>query len=180
MGLMSNSSGENQSDQNPYDPPKPANEGQQPYSQPSPYAPNGPGEAYGQSTQGQQPYSQPSPYAPSGPVDPYGQPAYGQPAYGQPAYGQPYGGGEHPQGTLILVFGILGIFVGIFAPVAWYMGSKARKEIAAAGAHYSNEQNINIGRILGLVFTIIYIVSIVLFIIFFVVIAGLAASQSGR
>jgi hypothetical protein len=152
---MSNPYGENQSEQNPYDPANPSN-------------------------QGQQPYSQPSPYAPSGPVDPYGQPAYGQPAYGQPAYGQPYGAAaEHPQGTLILVFGILGIFVGIFAPVAWVMGSRARKEIAATGAHYSNEQNINIGRILGLVFTLIYVISIVLFIIFFVVVAGMAASQSG-
>jgi hypothetical protein len=62
---------------------------------------------------GQDPYRQGDPYA--------GQYQPGAP-YGQPVpYGQPYGGvpAEHPQGTLILVFGIIGIFSGIFAPIAW-------------------------------------------------------------
>lgn len=161
---MSNPYGENPPSQDPYAPPpgSGAPEGQTPYSQPSPYAPSGPA-PYGQDGYGQ-------------PPQPYGQPAYGHPAYGQqtPGYGA---AAEHPQGTLILIFGILGIFVGIFAPIAWYMGSKARKEIAAAGAHYSNEQNINIGRILGMVFTIIYILSIVATIVFFIIAAGLAASS---
>ena len=53
----------------------------------------------------------------------------------------------------MLILGILGIFFVIPAPIAWVMGSKAKKEIAATGAHYSNEQLINIGRILGIVFT---------------------------
>ena len=98
---------------------------------------------------------------------------------------QPYGQAgmpatqEHPQGTTILVLGIVGIFFGICAPIAWYMGNKARKEIQASGASYTNENNINIGRLLGMVFTIIYIISIVLMIVMFVVIFGLAASQSG-
>jgi hypothetical protein len=50
-------------------------------------------------------------------------------------YGQPYGlpPREHAQGTLILIFGIIGIFVTIFAPIAWYLGSKARKEMQASG-----------------------------------------------
>ena len=178
---MSHPYGENPPNQDPYTQPSSgAPEGQNPYSQPSPYAASGPG------AEGQTPYSQPSPYGPSGPSQ-YGQDSYGQGSYGQPApYGQQpaYGYGapaaEHPQGTLILVFGIIGIFVGIFAPIAWYMGNKARKEIAASGAHYSNEQNINIGRILGLVFTILYIVTIVLSIVFVVIVGGIAASQGGR
>ena len=119
---------------------------------------------------------------PYGPPNPYGQPTpnqYGQPSpnpYEQPA---PYGAGdpgalrsavrrrcpEHPQGTTILVLGIVGIFVAICAPIAWYMGSKAQKEIAASGAHYANESQINTGRIMGMVFTIICIVFIVLYII---------------
>jgi hypothetical protein len=121
----------------------------------------------------QNPYGQNDPYA--------GQYQAGGVQYGQPVpYGQPYGAvpAEHPQGTLILVFGIIGIFSGIFAPIAWYMGSKAKKEIAASGAQYSNEQNINIGRTLGKVFTIIYIVGFALFIVFFVIIAIAGLSQS--
>ena len=58
------------------------------------------------------------------------------PGGGAPApYGQSYGVAtqEHPQGTTILVLGIVGIFVGVCAPIAWYMGSKAQKEIAASG-----------------------------------------------
>ena len=35
------------------------------------------------------------------------------------------------QGTLILIFGIVGIMVTIFAPIAWYLGSNAKKEIQA-------------------------------------------------
>ena len=84
--------------------------------------------------------------------------------YGQQPYGAPPQ--EHPQGTLILIFGILGIFITIFAPIAWYLGNKARKDIQTSGIQYSNEQNISIGRMLGKVFTIIAIVSIVLLIIF--------------
>lgn len=121
---------------------------------------------------GQDPYSQGDPYA--------GQYQAGGAQYGQPVpYGQ-YGPvpTEHPQGTLILVFGIIGIFSGIFAPIAWYMGNKARNEIAASGAQYSNEQNINIGRTLGKVFTIIYIALIALFIVFTVIILIAGLSQS--
>jgi small-conductance mechanosensitive channel len=96
-----------------------------------------------------------------------------------PYGGQPYGAPpqEHPQGTLILIFGILGIFITIFAPIAWYLGNKARAEIQASGIHYSNEQNVSIGRMLGKIFTIIAIVSIALGIIFWIIVA-IAASQS--
>jgi hypothetical protein len=84
-------------------------------------------------------------YQPSGPPAPYGQP------YGAPPR-------EHPHGTLILIFGIIGIFVTIFAPIAWYMGSKASREIQASGIQYSNESNVNAGRILGMVLSIIWLV----------------------
>ena len=82
-------------------------------------------------------------------------------AGGPPApYGQPYGlpPREHAQGTLILIFGIIGIFVTIFAPIAWYLGSKARKEIQASAIQYSNESNVNAGRILGMVLSIVWLV----------------------
>lgn len=95
-------------------------------------------------------------------------------------YGQPYGMApqEHPQGTTVLILGILGFFVGVTAPFAWYMGSKALKEMRASGQHFVNEQYLTIGRILGIIVTLLYAVSIVLFIVFFVIIAGVAVTGS--
>jgi hypothetical protein len=119
--------------------------------------------------------------------NPYEQPPPGQypgggstPApYGQQPYGQSYGVApqEHPQGTIVFVLGILGIFVGVCAPIAWYLGNKTLGEIRSSGASYTNESQIRTGRMLGKVFTIIWIVFIVLYIVFVVVILGLAASQ---
>lgn len=152
---------------NPYD--------QNPQSQPgsNPYQPQQPPPP-GQYPGGSAPYGQSSP-------TPYGQPSptpYGQ---SSPApYGQPYGGvatQEHPQGTMIFVLGIVGIFVGVCAPIAWYLGNKTLREIAASGASYSNVSQIRTGRMLGKVFTIIYIVFIVLYIVALIVIFGVAASQ---
>ena len=120
---------------------------------------------YGQ--QSPMPYGQQSPM-PSGQQSPM---PYGQ-SYGAPPQ-------EHPQGTLILVFGILGIFITIFAPIAWYLGNKAKREMQASGIQYSNEQNVSIGRMLGKVFTIIALASIALTIIITIIIAVVAASQSG-
>ena len=110
----------------------------------------------------------------------YGQQGYGQPApYGQPVYSQPYGAlPEHPQGTTILVLGIVGLFVTICAPIAWYMGSKAQKEIAASGQRYANEQNINIGKIIGMVISILAIIGLVIGIVAIIaVVIGAAASS---
>lgn len=152
-----------------------------------------------QNPQSQNPQSQPSanPYdQPS--ANPYEQPAQSYPAadqyapaqqgqyapapqgqYAPQPYGQPYGvaGGEHPQGTMIFVLGIVGIFVAVCAPIAWILGNKALKEIAAGGASYSNESQIRTGRMLGKVFTIIYIVLIVLYIIAIIAIVAIGASQ---
>jgi hypothetical protein len=130
---------------------------EQPPVQPNPQAPYPPSEQY------QQPGGQPSPYGQQSPM-PYGQP------YGAPQQ-------EHPQGTMILIFGILGIFITIFAPIAWYFGNKAKAEIQASGLHYTNEQNISIGRMLGKIFTILAIVWIA-FVIIWIIIAIIAAGQS--
>lgn len=97
--------------------------------------------------------------------------------YGQQPYGAPQQ--EHPQGTLILIFGILGIFVTIFAPIAWYLGNKAKNDIQASGIHYTNEQNISVGRMLGKIFTIIALVSIAITIIITIIVVAVGASQSG-
>lgn len=96
---------------------------------------------------------------------------------------QPPGGGyaptqEHPQGTLILILGILGFFTGICGLIAWILGSKAQKEIASSGASYSNEGNIKIGKILGIITTIWGLFWIVIAIVFAIV-GVIAASSAG-
>lgn len=132
------------------------------------------------------PYDQPS-------ANPYEQPAQSYPPAGQytpaqqgqyapqPYGGQPYGvgGGEHPQGTMIFVLGIVGIFVAVCAPIAWVMGNRAIKEIQASGASYSNESQIRTGRMLGKVFTIIYIVLIVLYVVFLIVVLATVGASGG-
>ncbi len=146
---------------NPYDEnPQTQPNQQTPYSQPGQDPQSG-----GQPGQYPQGGGQPAPYGQQSPM-PYGQQPYGAPPQ------------EHPQGTLILIFGILGIFIAIFAPIAWYLGNKAKQDVQTSGIQYSNVQNISIGRMLGKVFTIIYLVSIALTIIG-VVIFGIAVSQAG-
>ena len=146
---------------NPYDPQSQQQPGSNPYNQPTP---------------GSDPYSQPPPGQYPGSGAPGQYPGGSTPApYGQGGYG--VATQEHPQGTMIFALGIVGIFVGVCAPIAWYLGNKTLREITASGASYSNLSQIRTGRMLGKVFTIIYIVLIVLYIIFFVVIFGIAASQ---
>ena len=58
----------------------------------------------------------------------------------------------HPQGTLVLVLGIIGL-VACFIPgiVALVMGNRALKEIDANPTAYNNRSNVQIGRILGII-----------------------------
>ena len=91
--------------------------------------------------------------------------------------GAPYGAlPPHPQGTPVLVLGIIGLFVAICAPIAWYLGSKAQKDIAASGQRYANEQNIAVGKILGMVVTILAAIGAVVGIVILVV--ALVAANS--
>lgn len=82
------------------------------------------------------------------------------PGYGG-APGAPYGGGyggqiEHPQGTTVLILGILSLVAcQILGPFAWSMGNKALEEIDRDPLRYSNRSNVNTGRILGIVGTVL-------------------------
>ena len=110
----------------------------------------------------------PPPPPPSGPPPPPG----GHQPYGY----QPYGGGrtaEHPQGTTVLVLGILSLVVcGLLAPVAWGMGNKALREIDAdPSVTYTNRGNVSAGRICGIIGTCLMALGLV-----FVVIAVIAAA----
>jgi hypothetical protein len=86
----------------------------------------------------------------------YDQSSYQQSAYQPGPYGQPHGypgqfAPEHPQGTTVLILGILGLFVPVVAFIAWHQGSKAEKEIQASGIYYANAGSIKVGKILGIV-----------------------------
>jgi hypothetical protein len=158
----------------PYDP------NQNPEGQPSANPYEQPGGQYPPAGQQYPPAGQQYPPAGEQQYPPAGQqyPPAGQQQYPPAQYGQPYGMGttEHPQGTMILVLGIVGIFVGICAPIAWYFGNKTLREITASGANYSNVSQIRTGRMLGKVFTIIYIVFLVLYIIAIIAVIGMSAA----
>ena len=72
------------------------------------------------------------------------------------------------RGVLILVFGILGITVcGIFGPVAWIMGKADMNEFRAGTMDPSGEQLTNIGRILGIIGTVLIVVGMCMGLTFF-------------
>jgi hypothetical protein len=83
-------------------------------------------------------------------------------------YGAPYGSvpRAHPQGTIILVLGLLGILIcGILAPIAWIMGNSALAEIDRNPSAYTNRSTVQVGRVLGIVGTVLWITGIVLAIV---------------
>jgi hypothetical protein len=87
---------------------------------------------------------------------------------------------DHPQGTTILVLGILGLITcPILAVVAWVMGNGALREIDAAPGRYANRGNVAAGRICGIVGTCIYLAVIAFYLIIVVVILGAASTSSG-
>jgi hypothetical protein len=99
-----------------------------------------------------------------------GYPKQGYPSqegYPRQGYVQPglVGGGQtHPKGTPVLVLGILSIvFCGfglILGPLAIVQGGRALKEIDAARGLYNNRQTVNLGRILGIIGTILSVLGV--------------------
>lgn len=109
-----------------------------------------------------------------------------QPEWSQPGtqpYGYPQGaynaGREHPDGTTILVLGILGLVIcQILGPFAWVKGNKALAEIDAAPGAYTNRGSVSAGRICGIVSTAFLALSVI-GAIAFLVIAVVAGTSSG-
>ena len=83
---------------------------------------------------------------------------------------------EHPKAQTVFILSIVGIFVGICAPIAWYMGVQTKKEIAAQPGQWSTEGNLKTGTLIGKIFTILYIVVIVLWIIIMIATFALAGA----
>lgn len=120
-----------------------------------------------QSNPGQVPGSQPGQPMPGQPT---GQPMPGQPM-GQPMPGQfarPY---EHPQEQTVKALAIIGIFFWICAPIAWYMGSKAKNEMVAQNMEPTSK--LKTWTIVAMVLTILGLIGIGISIIMTVV-GGLA------
>jgi hypothetical protein len=109
-------------------------------------------------------------------------PPGGHGGYPQQGYGGGYGGQvEHPQGTTVLILGVLSLVAcQILGPFAWSMGNKALEEIDRDPLRYSNRSNVNLGRILGIVGTVflgLYLVGGVLYVIFFITIFGASTAS---
>ncbi|MDH4169818.1 MAG: DUF4190 domain-containing protein [Acidimicrobiia bacterium] len=84
----------------------------------------------------------------------------------QPSYPpQPAGLGpvNHPQGTTILVLGILGLVVcGLLGPFAWSMGNNALRQIDANPQAYRNRASVAAGRICGIIATVFLVIGFLL------------------
>lgn len=71
-----------------------------------------------------------------------------------PFYQQQYS--ESVSGTTILVLGILSlVFCQLLGPIAWYMGSQAVRAIDAGRANPLERTNASVGRILGIISTLL-------------------------
>lgn len=153
-----------------------------PYEQnrPNPYGSNqSGGDPYGSNQPGGDPYGS-SPYGgnPQG-SSPYPDNPYGVSPYG----GDPYGGGhvqqDHPRGTTVLVLGILGLVLCLPAGiVAWVMGTKVLREIDANPGAYRNRQTVNVGRVLGMVATILGGLVLLIYIVAFAYLGATGAMSS--
>jgi uncharacterized membrane protein YjgN (DUF898 family) len=95
----------------------------------------------------------------------------------QPPYAAPPP--NHPQAITVLVLGILGLVVcGIIGPFAWVMGNRVVGEIDASHGTVGGRTEANIGRILGIVATVLLVVGVVAVIGVFALGAALSVSSS--
>lgn len=94
-----------------------------------------------------------------------------------PPYGQPQQ--DHPQATTILILGICALVLcQVLGPFAWSMGNKALREIDASQgtqAPLGGRDTVNVGRILGMVSTILLGLAIVVVVL---VVVGAVISLS--
>lgn len=108
---------------------------------------------------------------PPPPPPPFGGGAPGVP----PGYGNLGGPSrEHPDGTTVLILGILGIAVcGLLSPIAWVKGGQARREMAAQpNVTWSNQSSVTAGWICGIVGTVLIGLALLAFLLFVVLLVA--------
>ncbi len=119
-----------------------------------------------------------------GPSGPYGQ-------YPWPAWPQPLP--KHPASTTAMVLGIVAVAAGValtctcgigvllfgLGPVAWYLGGKAVREIDAAPQRYGGRSEASTGRVLGIVATVLLILSVLAIIAFVVLLVSVPEFREG-
>jgi uncharacterized membrane protein YjgN (DUF898 family) len=86
---------------------------------------------------------------------------------------------DHPQTTTILVLGICSLVLcQVLGPIAWSMGSKALREIDASQGQLGGRDTVNVGRILGIVSTILMALALVLVLVVLVIaLAGVSSTS---
>lgn len=100
---------------------------------------------------------------------------YQQQGYGQPGFGGPLP--DHPQAQTVFILALVGLAVGICAPIAWYMGAQAKKEIAA-GAPYNPRGNLHAGYMIGKILTIVGVVALGLWVGFMALLLAAGSTSS--
>jgi uncharacterized membrane protein YjgN (DUF898 family) len=100
-----------------------------------------------------------------------------QPPYQYGGYPPPYGGlQEHPQGTTVLVLGILSLIIcGILGPIAWVMSNNALADIDRNPGAYSNRGSVVAGRVCGIISSVLLIIGVV--VVLLVLVAAGASSD---
>jgi hypothetical protein len=84
------------------------------------------------------------------------------------------------RGTLILVFGILGLVTcQVFGIVAWVMGNNDLREMDAGIMDPAGRQNTSAGRICGIISTVLMVL-ILLFVLAIVATVGISAAASSH
>jgi hypothetical protein len=85
-----------------------------------------------------------------------------------------YGGSEHPDGTTVLILGVLSLAVCQFlGPAAWIMGNRAIADIDSNPGAYTNRGSVQAGRICGIISSCLIILAVV-----FVAVALIAVSAA--
>lgn len=166
-----------ESREQPQEPPGRNPDSQMPGVNPyGPYAPGGlEGPGYGNQAANYPPQpGQPTPYQ-------YPRAQGGVPG----AYGYPQVAPAHPQSTLALVLGVVGL-AGLFvcglpllvSPFAWAIGRSSLKEIRESHGRLSGESNALAGMIMGIIGTVLLIL-VVLGIIALIVLVSVGSTSSG-
>jgi hypothetical protein len=100
--------------------------------------------------------------------------AWGAPS---PAFGATPGHGDihdHPQGTTVLVLGILGLVVcQVLSPIAWVMGQRVRREMDAhPEVTWTNRGSVTAGWVCGIIGSVLLAMAVVSIVIIVVIVAA--------